>query len=128
MLCHLHQSLLQTLQPFVRGNVLLTANTHPNISSYQWKLNGNNITGATNSNFTATAVGGYTVTINYSCGAVSTSPTTTVTIANSFTPVVLSNGPAFKCDNSSALLETQIEQDICINGIWVLTLLVVQHL
>ena len=90
------------------GNVLLTANTHPNISSYQWKLNGNNITGATNSNFTATAVGGYTVTINYSCGAVSTSPTTTVTIANSFTPVVLSNGPAFKCDNSSVLLETQI--------------------
>lgn len=51
---------------FCQGNsVLLNANTGTNYT-YQWKLNGTNITGATGSSYTATQTGSYTVTINNS--------------------------------------------------------------
>lgn len=51
---------------FCQGNsVLLNANTGTNYT-YQWKLNGTAITGATGSSYAATQTGSYTVTINNS--------------------------------------------------------------
>jgi len=44
-------------------NTLLTATTNASSPSYQWKLNTNNIIGATNSTYTATASGNYTVVV-----------------------------------------------------------------
>ncbi|MEJ5245289.1 MAG: FN3 associated domain-containing protein [Bacteroidota bacterium] len=44
-------------------NTLLTATTNASSPSYQWKLNTNNIIGATSSTYTATASGNYTVVV-----------------------------------------------------------------
>lgn len=44
-------------------STILTATTNASNPSYQWKFNGNNITGATSSTYTATASGNYTVVV-----------------------------------------------------------------
>lgn len=61
------------------GSVVLSANTGSGLS-YQWKLNGTNITGATASSYTAEASGSYTVTVTNSNNCSATSDATTVTV------------------------------------------------
>jgi hypothetical protein len=56
------------------GNtVLLSANTGTGIS-YQWKLNGSSISGATLATYSATAAGNYTCTETNSCGSNTSAP------------------------------------------------------
>jgi hypothetical protein len=50
------------------GNVTLQANTGSGLV-YQWKLNGNILLGATQSMFTATAAGNYSVIVTANCGS-----------------------------------------------------------
>jgi len=61
------------------GSVTLNANTGSGLT-YQWKLNGTNITGATSSSYTANASGSYTVVVTNasSCSATSTASVVTV--------------------------------------------------
>jgi hypothetical protein len=61
------------------GSVTLSANTGAGYS-YQWKLNGNNISGATNSSYTVTAAGNYSVTITFPGGCSATSAATSVIV------------------------------------------------
>jgi hypothetical protein len=60
------------------GSVALNANTGTGLT-YQWKLNGTNITGATTASYTANAAGSYTVVVT-SSSCSSTSAATTVTV------------------------------------------------
>ncbi|MFM9986427.1 MAG: two-component regulator propeller domain-containing protein [Flavobacteriales bacterium] len=48
--------------------------------TYQWKLNGNNIGGATNTSYTTSAAGNYTVVTTNSGGCAANSTATTVTV------------------------------------------------
>ena len=76
------------------GSVVLTANTGTGLS-YQWRLNGTNITGATSSSYTANANGSYTVVVTNTstCSATSSAtvvivnalPTATITAATATT-------------------------------------------
>jgi hypothetical protein len=61
------------------GSVTLNANTGAGLS-YQWKLGGSDITGATGSSYSATASGNYSVTVTNinSCNATSSATTVTV--------------------------------------------------
>jgi hypothetical protein len=60
------------------GSVVLNATTGPGLT-YQWKLNGSNLTGAISASYTANAAGAYSVVVsNSSCS--SSSPATTVTV------------------------------------------------
>jgi hypothetical protein len=60
------------------GSVVLNTTTGAGLT-YQWKLNGTNITGATNASYTANVAGSYTVVVtSSSCSA--TSAATTVTV------------------------------------------------
>ncbi|HNR20951.1 MAG TPA: M12 family metallo-peptidase [Bacteroidia bacterium] len=62
------------------ANALLTANNGTGYT-YQWKLNGSDIAGATNQNYSAFVAGNYTVLINSPCGS-NTSVATTVNITS----------------------------------------------
>ena len=61
------------------GNVVLNANTGTGLS-YQWRLNGTNITGATSSSYTANASGSYTVVVTNASTCSATSTATVVTV------------------------------------------------
>jgi hypothetical protein len=61
------------------GSVVINANTGTGLS-YQWKLNGTNITGATGSSYTATANGNHTVVVTNTSGCSDTSSQVAVTV------------------------------------------------
>jgi len=61
------------------GNVVLNASPTTGLT-YQWKLNGTNITGQTSGTYTATATGNYTVTATNSNGCVGTSQVVSVLV------------------------------------------------
>jgi surface protein len=67
------------------GSVILNANTGTGLS-YQWKLNGSNISNATSSSYTATAAGSYTVVVTNSSSCSATSSAAMVTVNNNTTP------------------------------------------
>jgi hypothetical protein len=61
------------------GSVVLAANTGTGLT-YKWKKGGNNISGATLSNYTATTQGTYRVEVTNSNGCSKLSPVVTVTV------------------------------------------------
>jgi antitoxin (DNA-binding transcriptional repressor) of toxin-antitoxin stability system len=84
------------------GSVVLNANTGTGLT-YQWKLNGSNISNATNSSYTATAAGNYKVLVsNGSCA--DSSAATTVTVNALPTAVITPSGPTSFCNGGSVTL------------------------
>jgi hypothetical protein len=61
------------------GSVVLNANSGSGLT-YQWRNNGNNISGATNGSYTANAAGSYTVIVTNSSGCTATSSVTAVIV------------------------------------------------
>ena len=75
-------------------STILTATTNAASPSYQWKLNGNNISGATNSTYTATTSGNYTVLVtDGSTGCSNTSSQYAVQIDETPTQYNVTGGP-----------------------------------
>lgn len=75
------------------SGVLLTGTSNPGGYTYQWKYNGSNISGATNSTHTATVTGQYQLKItNGSCNAWS-SPVNVTIGGSTSTPTASSNSP-----------------------------------
>ncbi len=66
-------------------------------NTYQWKLNGVNITGATSPSLTAIATGNYSVSISNS-GCNSTSPSVSVLLSSNITNEICGNGIDDDCD------------------------------
>jgi hypothetical protein len=83
------------------GSVSLTANSG---TSYQWKLNGNNISGATSQTFNATQSGGYTVTVTGGGNCIATSSPVTVTVNTIPATTIAAVGPTTFCASGSAIL------------------------
>ena len=84
------------------NSVILTANT-AGVTSFQWKLNGSNISGATVSQYSANASGSYTCTETNTCGT-STSNAITVTVSPQPTVSISAGGPTTFCTGSSVNL------------------------
>lgn len=86
------------------GNTLLTANATAGtgtVSTFQWRRNGTNISGATSSTFTATQAGTYTVVVTNSAGCTTTSANFSVTVnAN---PTVSIAGSTTVCSSGTTL-------------------------
>ena len=88
---------------FCSGNsITLSANTGT-LLSYQWKLNGSNIPGATNFSYIVTSSGNYTCVVTNNCGS-STSNTVMVTVNQTPTATVSAGGPTTFCQPGSVLL------------------------
>ncbi len=83
---------------FLNGNVTLTVGATGGGLSYQWRLNGTNISGATGASYTIsnmapTNVGVYTVIISNLAGSVTSQPAIVGTIAIQMFAGVIVNGP-----------------------------------
>lgn len=86
------------------GSVVISTATATG-NSYQWRLNGTPIAGATSSSYTATQAGGFSVTVtNGSC--VATSNAITVTVGSGSTPTITASGSTSFCSGGSVLLST----------------------
>ncbi|HKR07091.1 MAG TPA: kelch repeat-containing protein [Bacteroidia bacterium] len=85
------------------GSVTLTANSGTGLT-YQWKNNGNNISGATSVSYTANTSGSYTVTVSNSCNS-ATSSAVVVTVQTLPSPVITPPGSATFCTGGSVTLQ-----------------------
>lgn len=85
------------------GSVVLNASLGAGYT-YQWKLGGSNITGATASTYTATAAGGYSVVVTNGAGCSATSGTTPVTITPGPGATITPAGPTTFCAPGSVVL------------------------
>ncbi|MDX2002891.1 MAG: T9SS type A sorting domain-containing protein [Chitinophagales bacterium] len=72
--------------------------------TYRWRLNGNYITGATDSVYFATQSGNYSVDVFANAGCVATSSVIPVTVYPAAMPLLLSLTPTTFCDGDSAQL------------------------
>jgi len=88
------------------GSVVISTGTASG-NTYQWRLNGGVINGATNSSFTATQTGNYSVTVtNGTCTA--TSNAVSVSASGSMaTPVITAQGATSFCSGGNVILTTQ---------------------
>jgi len=77
------------------GSVTLTANTGAGLT-WQWKLNGGNIPGATLPSYNATATGNYTCVVTNSCGG-TTSNSIAVTVNTAPSATITAGGPTTFC-------------------------------
>ncbi len=85
------------------GNVVLTAGSGAGYT-YKWRLGGVIIPGATNSTYTATAGGDYTVSVTNSAGCAATSASTIVTSVTPPAAVITPASPTTFCAGGSATL------------------------
>ncbi len=82
------------------GNVVLSATTVTGYS-YQWQLNSTDITGETNSSYTATGSGSYTCVVSNACGN-ATSGAISVTVNTGVTPIINNlTGPTYLCPGNT---------------------------
>jgi hypothetical protein len=78
-------------------------------SSYQWKNNGNAITGATGANYKPTVPGSYTVVVGTFCGNVETTPPLVVTGA---LPAQPTGSASLVCYNETKMLTASSPTDV----------------
>lgn len=76
------------------GNVQLVANTN-GVISYQWQLNGVNISGATSSVYNATQNGNFTVVVVNSSGCSSNATQSVTVLSSNINPSFTSNQQLF---------------------------------
>ena len=81
------------------GAVTLSSNSGAG-STYQWKNNGANISGATTSTYSANASGSYTCLVSNSCGSI-TSNAIVVTVSSALATPVVPTGSSIVCKNTT---------------------------
>lgn len=92
------------------GSVTLNANTSSGLT-YQWKLGGSNISGATSSSYTATGAGNYSVVVTNSSSCSATSNVVTVTVLSP-APVTISSQSSTICEGYNVLLTTSLNANV----------------
>ena len=92
---------------FCSGGSVVITTAAASGNSYQWRLNGNTINGATGNSYTAIQSGSYTVTVsNGSCSGTS-DPVVVSASGSMSTPVINAQGPISFCSGANVILTTQ---------------------
>ncbi|MCC6541666.1 MAG: hypothetical protein IT225_05560, partial [Flavobacteriales bacterium] len=92
---------------FCSGGSVVITTAAASGNSYQWRLNGNTINGATGNSYTAIQSGSYTVTVsNGSCSGTS-DPVVVSASGSMSTPVINAQGPTSFCSGANVILTTQ---------------------
>jgi hypothetical protein len=78
----------------------VTLNTTAGATSYQWKRNNVNLSGATSASFTTSTAGSYTVVVTSSCGSATSAPLV-ISVINNPTPTITAIGPTTFCAGQS---------------------------
>jgi N-acetylneuraminic acid mutarotase len=100
------------------GSVTLSANTGTGLT-YQWKNNGVNIPGATQSTYTANSSGSYSVTVSNTGGCTANSNSVSVTVfPNSAVPTISANGPTTFCEGGSVVLTSNFAENTLHDNTW----------
>jgi hypothetical protein len=89
------------------SNTVLQANTGSGLT-YQWKKNGNNISGATLSSYTASSAATYTVVVTKSTCSATSAGTTLNVISVTAPTITTSTGATTFCSNSGTYLTTPV--------------------
>jgi alpha-tubulin suppressor-like RCC1 family protein len=85
------------------GSVTLSASSGSGLS-YQWLLNGGNITGATTFSYIATTAGNYNCIVTNVCGSTTSNSISVVVVTNPPTAVINATGPTAICYSGSVTL------------------------
>ncbi|MCC6385296.1 MAG: T9SS type A sorting domain-containing protein [Bacteroidia bacterium] len=94
---------------FCNGDsVVLQAGIVNPFYSYQWQLNGNNLTGATDSVLNVQVAGNYSLNVSNSCGVV-TSNMVQVTVHSLPVVTVTASGPLSFCQGDSVILSANVD-------------------
>jgi len=91
-----------------QGNTVTLSTLFDSTYSYQWQLNGVNISGATTENYTAANGGDYTVVVNNSCGSV-TSSVQTVSVQSAPIAGSLTATSSTLCHGDSVLISYSLQ-------------------
>ena len=91
------------------GNAVLVVS--PLGSAYQWLKNNMNISGATNSTYTASVSGTFTCTVIYPCGS-STSNGIVITKLATSTATITANGATTFCAGGSVVLNVNVQSGV----------------
>jgi len=95
---------------FCKGqSVLLSSNVSAGITSFQWMKNGNNISGATSTNYTATAKGSYSLSVMNGCGGNATSNAIKVIVNPLPVATITPSGTVDICDSQSVTLQAPVD-------------------
>ncbi|HYV94237.1 MAG TPA: HYR domain-containing protein [Chitinophagales bacterium] len=78
------------------SNLTMQANTGTGLT-YQWKKNGNNISGVTSSSYTTNKAASYTVVVTTSTGCTATSAATVVTVSSAPSATITPSGTVTVC-------------------------------
>jgi len=89
------------------ASVLLTATATQTPVTYQWKLNGANIAGATSITYSANSIGNYSVVVTNAC-ANANSNTLTLTAGTTPTATISTSGATSFCSGGSAVLNSSV--------------------
>ena len=93
---------------FCEGESVILSSTNVLGNSYQWKLNGNNISNATSSSYNATASGNYSVIVSNNTSQCSNTSSVLLVTMNQLPNAIITPSSGVLCQGSNTILSANV--------------------